>query len=94
MESKLRFKHKALKRCHEKGTAAGLPAQQIQKIKRMLRLLASIERVEELDYPYLKLHALQARGPRVYSVWVTGNWRITFRFTDKEIVDINLEDYH
>ena len=31
---------------------------------------------------------------RHWSVWVTGNWRVTFRFEENEAVNVNLVDCH
>ncbi|MFV0544243.1 MAG: hypothetical protein ACK5L8_11205 [Marinicella pacifica] len=30
----------------------------------------------------------------MYSVWVNGNWRITFEFYDGNATILNYEDYH
>jgi proteic killer suppression protein len=47
-----------------------------------------------MDLPGLRLHPL--KGPRkgTWAVWVSGNWRVTFKFigADAEVVDY--EDYH
>jgi plasmid maintenance system killer protein len=37
---------------------------------------------------------LQGDQERVWSVTVSGNWRITFRFTDGNGHDVDLMDYH
>ncbi len=29
-----------------------------------------------------------------WSVWVSGNWRVTFRFDGNNATDVNYEDYH
>ncbi len=40
-----------------------------------------------------KFHSLQG-SPKRYSVWVSGNWRISFGFQDGDAVAVDLEDYH
>ena len=30
----------------------------------------------------------------MWSISVSGDWRIVFRFKDREVVDVDLEDYH
>ena len=47
-----------------------------------------------MGLPGLKLHPLKGVHKGTWSVWVSGNWRITFKFsgTDAEVVDY--EDYH
>lgn len=41
-----------------------------------------------------RLHELQGDHEGVWSVTVSGNWRITFRFTDGNAHDVDLIDYH
>ena len=47
-----------------------------------------------LDLPGARLHPLTGNRRGTWSVRVSGNWRLTFRFEDGEAVDIDLEDYH
>ena len=49
---------------------------------------------EDLEQPGLRLHQLTGNRRGVWSIRVSGNWRITFRFEDGEAVDVDLEDYH
>ena len=44
--------------------------------------------------PGYNFHGLKGDRKGTYSVWVSGNWRITFRFEAENAVDVNLEDYH
>jgi proteic killer suppression protein len=34
------------------------------------------------------------RSQGTWSLWISGNWRLTFRIEADEIVDLDLEDYH
>ena len=47
-----------------------------------------------MDLPGLRLHPLKGDRAGQWSVSVTGNWRVVFRFADGEVVDVNLVDYH
>lgn len=47
-----------------------------------------------MDLPGLKLHELSGRRKGVWSVWVSGNWRVTFRFVGMDTEAIDYEDYH
>ncbi len=47
-----------------------------------------------LDLPGFKFHALKGDLKGRYSVWVAGNWRITFAFDGEDAIDVDLEDYH
>jgi proteic killer suppression protein len=47
-----------------------------------------------MDLPGLRLH--QLAGPRkgTWSVSVSANWRVTFRFEEADAVEVDYEDYH
>jgi len=47
-----------------------------------------------MDLPGLYLHRLKGRDAETWSVRVSGNWRVTFRFEGPDAVDVNYEDYH
>ena len=47
-----------------------------------------------MDLPGLYLHELKGASRGVWSVRVSGNWRVTFKFEGPDAVDVNYEDYH
>jgi len=47
-----------------------------------------------MDFPGWRLHSLKGDRARLWSVRVSGNWRIVFRFDGSEAVDVDLIDYH
>jgi len=47
-----------------------------------------------MDLPGYKLHELKGKEEGTWSVWVSGNWRVTFRFTGADAVDVDYRDYH
>lgn len=47
-----------------------------------------------MNLPGLYLHELVGRRRGTWSVRVSGNWRLTFRFDGIDAVDIDYEDYH
>lgn len=47
-----------------------------------------------MNLPGFKFHTLKGRDRGRFSVWVTGNYRITFAFDGEDAVDVDLEDYH
>ncbi len=49
---------------------------------------------KDMDLPGLKLHELSGRRKGVWSVWVSGNWRVTFRFEGMDAEAVDYEDYH
>ncbi|MBI3375851.1 MAG: type II toxin-antitoxin system RelE/ParE family toxin [Betaproteobacteria bacterium] len=51
-------------------------------------------RSPDVDLPRYKFHGLKGDCKGTYSVWVSGNWRITFGIENGYAMDVNLEDYH
>jgi len=49
---------------------------------------------EDMNIPGFRFHRLTGDRKDTYTVSVTGNWRITFRFDGENAVDVDLEDYH
>jgi proteic killer suppression protein len=88
------FKDKALRRYFESGNAKGLAVQNLDRVSRILTALNGATRPADLDLPGLRWHNLAPRQPSRYSVWVSGNYRITYAFEGKNAVDVDLEDYH
>lgn len=90
------FEHKGLKKFFEDGVQSGLPAQQTAKIRMILGLLNQASKPGEMDFPGSNYHPLKGKRKGEHAVWVTGNYRITFRFNKKTgtAFDVNYEDYH
>ena len=77
--------------------ATGLPARYVDKIRKILAFLQDMERVDELRaIPSWKPHRLGGNRRGTWSLFVTRNWRITFRIDRKEgsIINLDYEDYH
>lgn len=88
------FKHKGLERFFLHGTKAGIKASHASRLRLILsRLQASIS-PRDMDLPGLYLHRLKGRDAGTWSVRVSGNWRVTFKFEGPDAVDVNYEDYH
>jgi proteic killer suppression protein len=88
------FRHKGLARFFKSDDARGIQAQHSRRIARILDLIEAAERIEDLDLPGYDLHPLKDDRAGEWSMKVSGNWRISFRFTDGDTHDVNLEDYH
>lgn len=88
------IRHRALKRFAEKGDRSGLPADRIERIENVLSLLEAASAAQDLDLPGLRLHALKGDLKGFWSVRLSANWRIIFRFEDGNAHDIDLTDYH
>lgn len=88
------FRHKGLERYFTKSERRGIDAKHAERIRRILDLLDAAVRPEDLNLPGYRFHGLKGDRKGVYSVWVSGNWRITFQFEADDAVYVNLEDYH
>ncbi len=91
------FIHKGLKRLYEEDSAKGVPASSADKLRKMLAFLDGMDDADELErLPTWKAHRLTGDRKGTWSLSVTGNLRLTFRVdaTEREIRDMNLEDYH
>jgi proteic killer suppression protein len=90
------FAHKGLKRLYEDNTAKGVPADTVDKLRKMFAFLDSMQEADELRaLPHWKVHMLTGDREGTWSLSVTRNRRLTFRINDeREICDVNLEDYH
>jgi proteic killer suppression protein len=93
----VRFRHKGLRLLHEDGNAKGVPPAMADKLRKLIFALETAEMLEQLDrFPGWKLHPLKGDRKEFWSLTVTGNWRLVFRYDEKTNAasDIDLIDYH
>jgi len=90
----MRIKHKGLRAFAASGSAKGIDAAMAGRLRIILAGLAVATRPAELNNPHWRLHPLKGDMAGYWSIRVTANWRVIFRFEDGETVDINLIDYH
>jgi len=64
------------------------------KAERILDLLNVADGPQAMDLPGFRLHPLKGDLKGLWSVTVSGNWRIVFRFVDGDVCDVDLIDYH
>jgi proteic killer suppression protein len=91
------FLHKGLKRLSEENDSRGLPPPIVDKLRKMIVFLEAMEEAGELrTVPVWKAHLLTGSRKGTWSLHVTRNWRMTFWIedADREIRDVNFEDYH
>ena len=48
----------------------------------------------DLDLPGYRLHLLRGARAGQWSVRVSGNWRVVFRFEGGDAIEVDLVDYH
>jgi proteic killer suppression protein len=88
------FRHKGLREFFEAGSKRGITAELAARIARRLDVLNAAQDLSDINAHGFNLHPLKGERQGEWSVSVSGNWRITFRFVKGEVLDINLEDYH
>ena len=88
------FRHKGLKTFFDSGFVAGIQPQHARRLQMQLMALDTAITIEDMDIPGFKLHSLKGSDKDRWSVWVNGNWRITFEFRDSHVFVLNYEDYH
>ena len=90
----MRIRHKGLRALHEQDDPARLPADLVSRLRRILVRLQDATRPGDADAPGFRLHPLKGARAGEWSVRVSGNWRVVFRFEGGEVVDVDLVDYH
>ena len=90
----MRIAHAGLRRLFERGDSRRLNPAHVRRIRRVLADLAVASSPTDLDQPGYRLHPLQGDRRGLWSVRVSGNWRIVFGFADGEAVNVDLIDDH
>lgn len=90
----VRFAHRRLQRFYDNDDPRGLNPSHVERIRQILTILTHADKPADIDRPGFRLHPLKGAMRGLWSVRVSGNWRIIFRFDDSEVVDVDLVDYH
>ena len=88
------FRHKGLKDFFETGSKRGISPGLAARIARRLDVLNAAQQPADIDVHGFDLHKLKGDRQEEWSISVSGNWRMTFRFAKGEVFDLSLEDYH
>jgi len=88
------FRHRGLRLLHERGDASHIHAAYRSRVVRILSYLNMARMPRDMDFPGLRLHPLTGNLSGFWSVSVSGNWRIVFRFEGNHVADVDLVDYH
>lgn len=88
------FIHKGLERFYKTGKSSGIQAKHAKRLRLILTNLDQAESPNDMDLPGLCLHELKGSRKNIWSVSVSGNWRVTFRFIGRDAEIVNYEDYH
>jgi proteic killer suppression protein len=88
------FRHKGLRRFYETGSTAGVQPAHRTRLRLQLAALDTATQIEDMEIPGFGLHPLKGDRKGVWSISVSGNWRITFEYRDGNAYVVNYEDYH
>lgn len=88
------FKHKGLRKLYEKGDRSGLRTDIAMKAELYFSILDTARTMKELDITGFSFHTLRGNLRGFYSVVVSRNHRIIFRFEAGNAFDVDLVDYH
>lgn len=76
------------------GKKKGIRPEHAPKLSRILDRLNAATDIMDMNYPGSHLHKLSGDLKEHYSVRVSGNWRIFFRFENSDAYIVNYDDYH
>ncbi|MEC9347925.1 MAG: type II toxin-antitoxin system RelE/ParE family toxin [Pseudomonadota bacterium] len=88
------IRHKGLKLLYEDDDGRRLAPEQRDRIGRILARLDQAREPADMDVPGFRLHPLKGSLAGFWSVSVSGNLRVIFRFEGQDSTDVDLVDYH
>ncbi|MEO7008774.1 MAG: type II toxin-antitoxin system RelE/ParE family toxin [Caldimonas sp.] len=88
------FAHKGLETFFRRGSKAGIQPTHAPRLRRLLAQLDHAAGPQDMNIPGWGLHPLKGDMAGHWSVWVNGNWRLTFRFKNGDAELVNYQDYH
>lgn len=88
------FRHKGLEAFYRTGSTRGIQTAHAKKLGLIPAMLDAASQPQDLNQPVLRLHPLKGSLKGHWSVWVNGNWRITFRFVGANVELVDYQDYH
>ena len=85
------FRHKGLEQFFKTGSKAGIQPSHATRLRLQLAKLDGAKSAADMGLPgWLQWFWT----PMVLSVWVNGNWRLTFDFDGEDAVLVDYRDYH
>ena len=88
------FRHRGLERLYENGDRRRIPPAFVAKVERILARLDAAAEPHHMDLPGYRLHRLSGDLADYWSVTISRNWRLIFRFEAGNAHDVDLIDYH
>ncbi|WP_457675852.1 type II toxin-antitoxin system RelE/ParE family toxin [Thiolapillus sp.] len=88
------FRHKGLERYFLNGKKSGIQPSHADRLSRQLAVLNRATCPEDVNLSGWRLHPLQGDLKDHWSITVSGNWRLTFRFEQEDVILLDYQDYH
>lgn len=88
------FSHKGLRRYYETGGTSGIQSAHAVRLRMQLTAMDTAQTIQDMNIPGYKLHPLRGKLKGHWSIWVSGNWRLTFEFAKGDAHLLDYEDYH
>ncbi len=88
------FSNKTIEDFFYNGVRKNINPGHAKKLMRILDRLDGASSLKDMRYPGSSLHKLEPKDAEIYSVKVSKNWRVVFRFTGGNAYDVDYKDYH
>lgn len=88
------FRHRGLERFFRTGSRAGIQPEHAKRLRLQLAALDAAVGPQSMNFPGWRLHRLAGTLAGHWSVAVSGNWRMTFKFEGQDAVLVDYQDYH
>lgn len=88
------FRHKGLQLFFETGKKSGINSEHVKKLRLLLANLNACSDLREINVPGYRFHKMKGKEKEYYSLTISGNWRIIFRFDGENVKDVDYLDYH
>lgn len=90
------IKHKGLAELYRTGRTSKVQTALVERTKQRLDVLDAAEDIEDTASAFqsLRIHKLKGKKRGTWSMWINGPWRLTFRFKNGHVYDLDLEQYH
>ncbi len=83
-----------MERFFKTGNQSGIQSNHAHRLRLILGRLNAPTKPQDMNLPGLSLHQLSGDRGDIWSVKVSGNWRVTFRMSGENAEIVNYEDYH
>lgn len=88
------FRHRGVEKFFRAGSKVGIQPKHANKLRLQLFALDNAKSPEDMNAPGWKLHTLAGDLNDHWAIWVSGNWRLTFKFEGEDAVLVDYQDYH